>query len=261
MNGRMKVIDLNAELGESGTQAGLEQEVRILDFVSSANIACGGHAGDVDSMRMMVKACKSKGVAIGAHPAYPDRENFGRMSKVLGQDISVDELRVSITRQIHDLINIARDEDAEVRYMKPHGALYNDAVGNRDLSDVLVTTVKAINPELIFMGAPKSHMKWAAKRYGVRYVSEGFIDRRYTDDGHLLSRAKPGAVLTTQDERMGQLASLLGGRVTTDSGNSLELNVATLCLHGDSDGATDTADLARQTIEDAGFAVRSFIHA
>ncbi|MBC6412278.1 MAG: LamB/YcsF family protein, partial [Hyphomonadaceae bacterium] len=218
-------------------------------------------AGDPYSMSLMIRACKVKGVVVGAHPAYPDRANFGRRSMHPGADITAADLRVTLVRQIHTLIDMARDQDMDVAYVKPHGALYNDAVKNRELADLLVGTVKAVNPALLFMGAPKSEMTWAAERHVLKFIPEGFIDRRYTDEGHLVPRSRAGAVLGTVEGRMGQLADILERScVMTDSGRALKLDVATLCLHGDSDGALATAARARKVIKQAGYQIRSFIH-
>ncbi len=257
----MDMIDLNADLGEADNTEGLEREARIISYVSSANIACGGHAGDAASMRYMVKAARKHNTVIGAHPAYPDRDNFGRHSLKLGSDISAHDLSQSLSEQIVQLCEIAAEENMVVSYVKPHGALYNDAVFDGALSDLIAKTVYNIDPELSLMGAPNSEMKRAARELGMRFISEGFIDRRYTDDGHLQSRTIDGAVLKTQDERLAQLNQILSSKsVTSASGKSLSLHVQSLCLHGDSDGAMETARQVRQAIQLAGFNIRSFIY-
>ncbi len=257
----MDMIDLNADLGEADNAEGLAREARIISYVSSANIACGGHAGDEASMRYMIKAARKHDTVIGAHPAYPDPDHFGRRSLRLGSDISAGDLSKSLSEQIVRLCEIAAEENMIVSYVKPHGALYNDAVFDRALSDLIAKTVYNIDPELSLMGAPNSEMKRATEELGMSFISEGFIDRRYTDDGHLQSRNIDGAVLKTQDERLSQLSQILSSQtVTTASGKDLSLNVQSLCLHGDSDGAMETARQVRQAIQLAGFNIRSFIY-
>ena len=257
----MKAIDLNADLGESPDHDGLAKEAGIIAYVSSANIACGGHAGDDHSMDFMVKAAKKHGTVIGAHPAYPDRENFGRTSLKLGQDISVRDLKASMIAQITRLAEIAAENGMSVSYVKPHGALYNDAVFDTEKADLIADIIAGMDKDLILMGGPNSEMKRAAESRGLTFIAEGFIDRRYTDDGHLQSRTIDGAVLKSQSDRLGQLNQILAtGTVTTASGATLPLNVQTLCLHGDSNGALETARQVQQTIAAKGLKIRSFIY-
>lgn len=252
----MKYIDLNADLGEAEDKGGIAAELSILSVISSANIACGGHAGDAVSMTRMVEGAIAESVRIGAHPAYPDRVNFGRKSMTLGEDIAPADLEISLKRQITTLRDIAIAQGTDIAYVKPHGALYNDAVKSPALAKLIADVIKAISPELSYMGAPHSAMGIAAQEAGLSFISEGFIDRRYTDDGHLQNRAIPGAVLDDQAERLAQAKSLATtGAVTTDSGKSLRLNVQSLCLHGDSPGALETARLARSAIEAEGLII------
>jgi UPF0271 protein len=252
----MNVIDLNADIGEAETPDGIASELAILSYVSSANIACGGHRGDAESMTRTVKAAFERGVAIGAHPAYPDRENFGRSSMTLGQDISQDSLTQTLHAQITALIQIAQSCGAQVSYVKPHGALYNDSVRNRDLAELIVSVIKNINPALGFMGAPQSEMTKAAAAHGLRFIAEGFIDRRYTDDGHLQSRKITGAVIKDHAQRMAQTRALVTtGEIETAAQNIITLKCDSLCLHGDSPDAVKTARYARGVIEAAGVAI------
>lgn len=257
----MKFIDLNADIGEATSAVGQKAEADILTHVSSANIACGGHAGTVDTMRATVRAAKLRGVNVGAHPGYPDFDNFGRKPMALGTDIAPETLRESLRSQIIALAEIAADEGMALTYVKPHGAAYNDAVGSVQHANIIAEVIAGIDPKLIFMGGPNSEMGNAAKRYGLEFIAEGFIDRRYTDDGHLQSRAIEGAVITDQSTRMAQAKSLVTTRsVTTASGANLKIEARSLCLHGDSAGAVETARLARETIEAAGVTVRAFTH-
>ena len=255
----MRTIDLNADIGEADNPDWAWAEAQILSYVSSCNIACGGHAGDDASMRTTVRAAVANGVAIGAHPAYPDRENFGRRSLVLDEDIGEAELQRSLTAQIVRLAEIAAEEGAAVAYVKPHGQLYNDAVTDARKAELIARTIAAIDSALVLLGGPNSEMGRAAGRHGLRFVAEGFIDRRYSDAGHLVSRANPGAVLDTQEQRLEQARRLATtGEVDTVSGKRLNIEARSLCLHGDSAGAVETARLARAAVEAAGVTVRAF---
>lgn len=256
----MKTIDLNADIGEADTPEWEAAEAAILSYISSANIACGGHAGDDASMRKTVRGALAKGVAIGAHPAYPDRENFGRRSLELDKDIGEDELAGSLKTQITRLMAIALDEGARVTYVKPHGQLYNDAVGDRRKAHLIARVIADIDPKLILLGGPNSEMGKAAAAHGLSFIAEGFIDRRYSDEGHLISRQQPGAVIADQAARMEQARRLATtGEVETASGGSLNIKARSLCVHGDSAGAVETARQARTAIEAQDVTIRAFV--
>jgi UPF0271 protein len=252
----MKTIDLNADMGEAEDADGIASELAILKYVSSASIACGGHRGDADSMARVSREALDRGVRIGAHPAYPDRENFGRTSFVLGKDISEEDLRAELKTQINALKDIVAQQGTRLGYVKPHGALYNDAVKSADLSTLIVDVISGIDPALAFMGAPNSEMGKAATQRGLKFIAEGFIDRRYRRDGHLQSRSIDGAVIKTHAERMAQLHGLITtGEVETAGQNIIKLACDSLCLHSDSAGALETAASARDLIEAAGVLV------
>lgn len=255
----MKTIDLNADIGEADNADWQAAETAILTYISSANIACGGHAGDAASMRRTVRGALAKGVVIGAHPAYPDRENFGRKSLELDVDITEDALAQTLREQMRALINIANDEGARVAYVKPHGQLYNDAVGDARKAGLIARTIADIDPDLILLGGPNSEMGRAAAAHGIRFVAEGFIDRRYSDDGHLISRKVAGAVIADQEDRLAQARQLATtGEVKTASGGTLDIKARSLCVHGDSAGAVETAQQARAAIEAEGVTIRAF---
>lgn len=255
----MTTIDLNADIGEANTPEWAASEAAIVSAISSANIACGGHAGDEASMRLTVRNAKAAGVTIGAHPAYPDRDNFGRTSLVLGKDIERDTLKATLRAQILSLAEICADEDAQLAYVKPHGALYNDSVFDPLKADIIAEVISELNMNLLFLGGPNSEMGRAASDHGLNFVAEGFIDRRYTDDGHLLSRKLEGAVIKDQDERLAQAIALATHiPVMTYSGKSLLLKTGSLCVHGDSPGAVKTAHQARAAIEAKGLTIQAF---
>ena len=255
-------IDLNADLGEADNAEWARNEAEMLLYISSANIACGGHAGTEKSMRRMICGAKENGVMIGAHPSYPDKAHFGRRSMTLGEDITVEALKASLLEQITTLAEIASEEEMFISYVKPHGALYNDAVKDAEKANLIAEVISAIDSKLIFMGGPNSEMGKAAKARGLKFIAEGFIDRRYTDEGHLQSRAIDGAVIKDQKARLIQAKKLVTlQRVTTASGKELPIAVKTLCLHGDSAGAVETARLARREIEAAGVKIKTFARA
>ena len=232
---------------------------RIVTAISSANIACGGHAGDKDTMRTTVKACKENGVIIGAHPSYPDRKNFGRKSLTLGVDITASQLRRSLTRQIVELAEISADYTMRISYIKPHGALYNDAVVDIEKAQIVTQVLLDIDPSLTLLGGPKSCMQSAAKAAGIKFIAEGFIDRRYTDAGHLQPRSEVGAVIEDTKMRLSQVRSLAeSGEVKTVSGKILNIKARSLCVHGDSAGAVETAWQARRAIEELGVKIKPF---
>ena len=252
-------IDLNADIGEADNADWLKAEQHIISHISSANIACGAHAGSPEMMEATIGACLEKGVTIGAHPSYPDRANFGRKSLKLGTDIDAQALRLSLSQQIQSLIKIANINGAQVKYVKPHGALYNDAVFDAQKADIIASTIKAIDPDLIFLGGPDSQMKLAAQKYGLNFVAEGFIDRRYSDDGHLIPRSQEGAVIEQPEKRLAQACQLAStGCVETISGNILNIKARSLCVHGDSAGAVETARQARDAITAMGLTISAF---
>jgi len=255
----MKSIDLNADIGEADNPDWEASEAAIVTAISSANIACGGHAGDAVSMRRTVQNAKVAGVTIGAHPAYPDRANFGRTSLVLGDDIEIGSLKETLRTQILELAEICDQENARLAYVKPHGALYNDSVFDTQKADLIANVISDLQMNLTFLGGPNSEMGRAAKDHNLSFIAEGFIDRRYTDDGHLLSRKLKGAVLSDQTERLNQARSLATtGKVVTSTGKILTLHTGSLCVHGDSQGAVETARLARAAIEAEGLTIKAF---
>jgi len=258
----MREIDLNADTGEADTLEWMAIEAAIMTQISSANIACGGHAGTDETMARTVALASRHNVNIGAHPAYPDRKNFGRKSLKLGKDISASVLQNSITAQITRLCEIAADQGRAVTYVKPHGALYNDAVFDLESAHLIVQTLIGIDPALWLMGAPDSCLTQAAKEHGLTFIAEGFVDRRYTDTGHLQSRKESGAVIELQNEREAQALALLGKTpVTTATGQKLRLDVDTLCLHSDSPGADITAKQIRRDLEAKGARIKAFHYA
>jgi UPF0271 protein len=228
-------IDLNADLGE-----GDPYDAELLKIVSSCNIACGGHAGDEVSMRATIASAIANGVAIGAHPSYPDRDGFGRRCGYLAGD----ELRTSLIRQIRALIAVAAKLGATPAHVKPHGALYNDAVNNRELADIIASAVFETMPGAALVGLPNSELQNAAEHGALKFVAEGFVDRAYRGDGQLVPRSVPGAVHDSLELVLPQAVSLVG-------------KVDTLCIHGDTPGAADVAKAVREELEKLGVTIRA----
>jgi UPF0271 protein len=230
-------IDLNADLGE-----GFANDRALLEIVTSANICCGAHAGTLPAIRDTLRDAATRGVCIGAHPGYADREGFGRRAQKLTSLEAVD----LISAQIHALTSLAAEVDAKVSYLKPHGALYNQAQREPDIARAVVTTARSFG--LPLLGQPGSLVETFAHDCGVVYVAEGFPDRRYRADGSLSPRSEPGALLHEPSEIEDQVIRLLS-----------EGRVATLCIHGDEPGAVGSALVVRQVLERHGIAVRSFV--
>jgi 5-oxoprolinase (ATP-hydrolysing) subunit A len=231
-------IDLNADLGE-----GFANDRALLELVTSANVCCGAHAGSPPAIRETLRDARARGVCIGAHPGYADRDHFGRRE----QKLTTLELVNLLTVQIKELFSLAAEVDAKVSYLKPHGALYNQAQREPEVGRAVV--MAAGNFGLPLMGQPRSVVETLARDSGVVYVAEGFPDRRYRADGSLTPRSEAGALLRELSEIEDQVMRLVG-----------EGRVATLCIHGDEPGAVDNARLVRQVLKRRGIGVRSFVN-
>jgi UPF0271 protein len=228
---------MNADLGE-----GFANDRDLLELITSANVCCGAHAGIPQAIRQTLRDAVARGVYIGAHPGYPDREGFGRRE----QKLTTLEAVELISTQINALISLAAEVNARVRYLKPHGALYNQAGREPDIARAVVAAAGSFG--LPLLGQPGSLAETFAHECGVVYVAEGFPDRRYRDDGSLSPRSEPGAMLREPDEIEGQAIRLV-----------CEGRVATLCIHGDEPGAVGNASIVRQVMKRHGIAVRSFV--
>ena len=218
-------IDLNADLGEGG-----DSDRALLQLVSSANIACGFHAGDAQTMLQSVRWAKEFGVAIGAHPSFPDRENFGRTAMQLPPET----VYAQMIYQIGALKSLAESEGERLAHVKPHGMLYNQAAVEAPLADAIARAVKAIDADLILVGLAGSESIRAAARHGLRTREEVFADRGYLSSGALVPRSQPGAMIEDEARAMQQtLAMVKEGRVKSVSGEWVAVNAQTVCLHGD----------------------------
>lgn len=249
----MTTIDLNSDVGEREDLAVDVQEA-LLDSITSANIACGGHAGDEALMRLTLRQARARGVAIGAHPGYPDRENFGRVA----MDMPVAALEASIASQVHDLVRLAGEAGMEVRFVKPHGALYNQAAQDEELARTIARAVARVSRELTLVGLAGSPALVVWKRAGFRTLAEAFADRRYEPDGSLRSRRFPDAVLRSPGEAAEQaLRIAVQHEVLARDGAALPIAAQTLCIHSDSPGAVELAREVRQRLEESGVFVAS----
>lgn len=248
-------IDLNADVGESFGRWSLGDDVAMLDVVTSANVACGFHAGDPLTLTRTVAAAAAAGVRVGAQVAYRDLAGFGRRFL----DASPDELAADVVYQIGGLDGICRASGMRVGYVKPHGALYNAVVGHEEQAAAVVDAVLAYDPALPLVGLPGSALLRRAAAAGLRTVREGFADRGYRADGTLVPRREPGALVTDPGqvaERV--LAMVADRRVVAVDGTSVELEVESVCLHGDTDGAAGLGRAVRARLESAGVSIQAF---
>lgn len=246
-------ICLNADLGELPGTEGRSLDAAILGVITRCNIACGGHAGDDESMRETVRRANAAGVRTGAHPSYPDRENFGRVSLKMAPE----QLTAALEKQIAALRRIVSEEGGALAHLKPHGALYNDAARDSGLAALIVeATRRAGITELL--GPPNSALERAARAAGLAFIAEGFADRTYEADGTLTPRSIPGAVIT--DEHAVEAAALrmaVHGTIWARTGETLSLGIGTICLHSDTPGAATHAACIRKALEAAGIRVEA----
>ncbi|MEX3102018.1 MULTISPECIES: LamB/YcsF family protein [unclassified Streptomyces] len=248
------MIDLNADLGEGFGRWRLTDDEQLLSVVTSANVACGFHAGDPVTMRRVCALAAENGVTIGAQVSYRDLAGFGRRA----MDVPADELAAEVAYQIGALDVFARAAGARVAYVKPHGALYNRVVHDEEQARAVVDGVLLAGP-LPVLGLPGSRFLELAKRAGLTAVPEAFADRAYTDDGTLVPRMQEGAVIHDPEavvERSLALAS--SGHVVSRTGGSVAVRARSLCLHGDTPGAVDLARRVRGRLEEAGVRVGAF---
>ena len=245
-------IDLNSDMGESFGAYTIGADEEILRWVTSANVACGWHGGDPHVMRQTVARAKALGVAVGAHPSYPDLLGFGR--RVM--QISRQEARDYMLYQIGALRAFVEAAGLALQHVKPHGAIYNVAAKDRELSLGIAEAVKEAGGDLILMGLPDSEMLKAAQELGVRIAREAFGDRAYNEDGSLVSRKTAGSLITDPDRVAERVIGLAQGRVVAITGREVRFQADTICLHGDTPGAAVIARRVRERLEKEGVQVR-----
>ncbi|SPR96010.1 5-oxoprolinase subunit PxpA [Cupriavidus taiwanensis] len=242
-------IDLNADLGE-----GCGNDEALLALISSANIACGWHAGDAATMVQTVKWALAHGVAIGAHPSYPDRENFGRTE----MQRDPEHVYADVLYQIGALDAIVRAQGGVLHHVKPHGALYNQAVRDPALARAIVRAVRDFNPDLVFFGLAGSQMIDVAKEAGLRVKQEVFADRGYNPDGTLVKRGTPGALHEDEEVALDQTLTMVREqRVRAIDGTWVPIQAETVCLHGDGAHALAFARRIRERLGAEGIAIRA----
>jgi UPF0271 protein len=249
-------IDLNSDLGESLGAWTMGDDAAMLDIVSSANVACGFHAGDAAGMLRTLRAAAQRGVAVGAHVAYPDLAGFGRRN----MDVASADLQADVIYQIGALQGLARVAGTQVRYVKPHGALYNTIAHDERQARDVIGAIRAIDPQLVLVALAGSPLVEWAREAGLAVVAEAFADRAYTRQGTLVSRREKGSVLHDPEAvaaRMLRLAQ--DGVVQAIDGSLVRVHAESICVHGDSPGAVDMARRVRQVLEGAGVAVRPFV--
>jgi UPF0271 protein len=249
------VIDLNADMGEGFGVWSMGADADLLACVSSANIACGFHAGDPRVMERTVDLAVRAGVAIGAHPGFADLRGFGR--RPVAAD--ADEVEADVLYQVGALLAFARAHGTDLAHVKPHGALYNQAAGDDTLARAVARGVRRAGDRLVLVGLASSQaMRRAAEAEGLRFAAEAFADRRYNPDGTLQSRKIPGAVIVDPDVAAAQALRIAReGRVPGPDGTDIPVHADTLGLHGDGPGAVETARAVRGALDEAGIRVRA----
>lgn len=241
-------VDLNADLGE-----GAGRDEALLEIVTSANVACGVHAGGPAEMRRVVRGSLAKGVAVGAHPGLADPEGFGR------REIPVDpeRARALVLDQVRALCAIASEEGTSLRHVKPHGALYHMAARDPAIARGIARAAREVDPRLILFGPPGSEILLAASAAGLRSAKEAFAERGYRSDGTLVPRGSRGALVEDPEEAAARAVRLvLEGKVSSVDGIDLEIRPDTICVHGDSPGAVEIARAVRAALERAGIDLR-----
>jgi len=248
-------MDLNADLGEGFGRWRLGDDEALLDVITSANVACGFHAGDPSIMRRTCELAVARGVTIGAQVGYRDLAGFGRRRI----DIEAQELSADILYQLGALDAFARSAGDRVRYLKPHGALYNTAVEDKIQAEAVLDAVAAFDPELPVLTLPDGELAAAAVRRGLAVVPEAFADRGYLANGTLVPRGREGAVLTDPTAVAGRALDIAVDRVLTAiDGSTVDVRAESLCLHGDTPGAVAMARAIRQVLTEAGVSLRAF---
>lgn len=247
-------IDLNCDMGESYGAWPMGNDAAIMPFITSANIACGFHAGDPVIMQGTIRLAASFGVAVGAHPGYPDLQGFGRRNL----QMLPSEVYTMVLYQIGALQAIARAEGVPVKHVKPHGALYNAAAKDRSLADAIAAAVVKCDPKLLLYGLSGSELIAAGTAAGLRTCSEVFADRTYQSDGSLTPRSKPGALIENEEDAVLQVLQMVEKQVVkSQSGETVAIRAETICLHGDGAHAVEFARHIFSAFKEKGIEMRA----
>ena len=240
------IIDINSDMGELNHLLADGTYEKLMDHVTSINVACGGHAGDDEMMAAMVVMAKDKGIKIGAHPSYPDKENFGREEM---EDIDPNELLDSIRDQIEKLVDISSEHEMELTHVKPHGALYNLAVNNEEISQTIAEAIIDVDSSYKAVGLAGSKMLTVFDALGLDTISEGYVDRVYEADGTLRSRKFEDALITDPQRAAEQMKEMLNGNIIAVDGSSIPINITSVCIHSDTPNAVDIAQAVKAQIQ------------
>ena len=244
----MKKVDLNCDLGESFGNYVCGMDDKVIPYISSANVACGFHASDPSVMSETVKMCKDMSVSIGAHPGYADLVGFGRRN----MNVSPKEVKVMVQYQLGALSAFCKANGVELSHVKPHGAMYNMAGKDMKLAEAVAEGIYEVDPDLILLGLSGSCLIDAAEQTGLKSASEVFADRAYEEDGSLVARTKPGAMITDEDEAIKRVIEMIkSGTVTSITGKPVEVKADSICLHGDGPKAVAFAEkISKRLIEE-----------
>ena len=247
-------ININCDLGEKSKHHSNKHDPDLLEIVNSANVACGYHAGDEDTMNQVVEISKKNGVSIGAHPSFNDPENFGRER----MNLSSSEIKQLITDQYEILQKIALKHEENVTHIKPHGALNNMACEDIELATVLAQTIKDIDKELIYLVPTGSKMQEAAKKLDMKFACEIFADRNYEDDGNLVSRKKPHALITDPEQAKKHVLKMVQTQsLNCHSGKQIPCEIDSVCIHGDNLSSLATAKSIKENLAENGLELKT----
>ena len=247
-------ININCDLGEKSKHHSNKYDPDLLEIVNSANVACGYHAGDEETMSQVVKISKNNGVSIGAHPSFKDPENFGRER----MNLSESEIKKLIIDQYEILQKIALNYDEKVSHVKPHGALNNMACEDIELATILAKTIKDINKDIIYLVPTGSKMQEAAKKFDMKFACEIFADRNYEDDGNLVSRKKSHALITDPEQAKKHVLKMVQTQsLNCHSGKQIPCEIDSVCIHGDNLSSLATAKSIRENLIENGLELKT----
>lgn len=251
----MTTIDLNADLGESYGPWVMGADAAMLDIVTSANVACGGHAGDADTMVETLNIAAQKGVCVGAHPGFEDKQGFGRRRLPL----TVQEVERLVAGQVGTLKGLSGFTNAKVHYVKAHGALSNWAAEVADIAEAIARAIKSCHPDCALLAVSGTELEKAGHKFGLNTFSEIFADRAYGDDGNLVSRSQPGSVITDADAASQRLIQFFEtGKMPTASGGTVALEAHSICIHGDNPHAVDMGKSIKAKLSAQGMVFKPF---
>ena len=251
-------VDINSDMGESFGAYTIGHDDGLMNAITSANVAAGFHAGDPSVLRATVRLAKARGVAVGAHPGFPDLVGFGRREL----NVTPGEAEDMVLYQVAAVAGVAASEGVKLQHVKPHGALFNMAVRNAELATAIARGVAAFDPSLILFGLPGSEILNAGRKAGLRVAAEVFADRAYEPDGTLASRRKPGSVIHDAGAVVARAVRMVKERtVVAIDGSIVALAADTICVHGDTPGSDDLAKKIRAGLEAAGITVKAIGHA